>query len=118
APGSTRRFLVAGRTFVGGAFPGDVTGILAHVTIVQPQGSGGFVTLFPGDAAAPPNASTVNPSTPIAFNAWVSGIPASGTGAGAFAVFSTNQLDVVVDVMGYWSPSNPNTAGVLTFVPP
>src|SRR5205823_1987607 len=72
-----------------------------------------------GDATAVPNASTVNPSTPIAFNAWASGIPASGSGAGTFAVYSTNALDVIVDVVGYFAPSNlQGEVGQLTFVNP
>ena len=63
-------------------FPTDVTGVLANVTIVQESGpSGGFVTLYPGDVAAVPNASTLNPSTAIAFNGWGMGIPTSGPNA-------------------------------------
>src|SRR5205823_6442444 len=122
APGDVRRFLVAGRSFGDFTFPSDVSGLLAHVTIVQGAASGGFVTLFPGDLAAAPNASTVNPSAPIAFNTWAMGIPTSGPNTGTLGVFSTNALDVVVDVMGYWAPSNtpgtPGTAGELTFVNP
>jgi hypothetical protein len=122
-PNGTRRFHIAGKSFGGGFgaaefFPNDVAGILAHVTTVQGAGSGGYVTIFPGDQPAPPNASTVNPSTPIAFNSFATAIPTTGEGAGSFAVYSTNQLDVIVDVMGYWSGSNPADLGQLTLIDP
>src|SRR5262249_60943346 len=97
--------------------PSDVSGLLAHVTIVQPQASGGYVILIPGDVPTP-NASTVNPATAVAFNAWVTGVPTSGTNAGTFAIYSTNTLDVIVDVLGYWSPGSPDAAGNLTLINP
>src|SRR5207248_727028 len=65
-----RRFRLGGQTFAGFSFPSDVTGVLVNVTIVQAQASGGFATVFPGDVQTPPNASTVNPSAPIAHNFW------------------------------------------------
>src|SRR5262249_23232286 len=119
-PGPPRRFLLAGKTFGAVTFPGDLSGVLAHVTIVQPAASGGFVTLYPGDVpdASRPNASTVNPSTPIAYNTGATGTPVSGAAAGTFAVYSTTQLDVIVDVVGYWAASNPPALGELALVRP
>src|SRR5262249_38942091 len=80
--------------------------------------------LFPGDVPDQnrPNASTVNPSTAIAFNTWATGIPTSGGSAGQLAIYSTNALDVIVDVVGYFAPSNAaspfDAAGQLTLVTP
>jgi len=93
---------IGGRTSSDFTFPSDVMAVLVNVTIVQPTASGGDVTLFPGDAPARPLASSVNPSTPIAVNAAATGIPTSGANAGTFALFSTDQLDVIVDVVGYF----------------
>src|SRR5262249_53334577 len=93
APGLTRRFLIGGKSFADVTFPGDVKGILANVTIVQPTPSGGFVTAFPGDVADAdrPNASTVNPATAVAASFWGNGLPlAPAANPGTEAVFSTN----------------------------
>src|SRR5262249_47860380 len=104
-PGETRRFLLAGRTFSTLTLPPDVKGIMANVTIVQGGPSGGFLTAFPGDVpdAGRPNASTVNPATAIAASFWANGIPvAPAANPGTGAIFSTNPLDVVVDVVAYF----------------
>src|SRR5205823_6745477 len=78
----SRRVKVNGRTFNLGlgagagtfTFPNDVTMLLLNVTIVQNGGSGGFVTVYPGDVSSPPNASTVNPSTGLDVNFWATGV--------------------------------------------
>src|SRR5207237_980989 len=67
-----------------------------------------------GGPGSPPNASTVNPSTAIAANFWATGVGADGT----IAVYTTNQLDVILDVVGFWSPSNAAGVGNLKLVPP
>src|SRR5262249_37292722 len=77
-------------------------GLLANVTIVGPGPSGGFVTAFPGDLPAPPNASTVNPSTAVAASCWGNGLPIAGADAGTEAIYSTNPPDVIVDVLAYF----------------
>src|SRR5439155_1903316 len=97
---ATRRFLIGGRSFGAAAIPGDVTGALLNVTAVQGGASGGYVTAFSGDVPAPPNASTLNPSTTVAASFWANGLPSEG----AEAVFSTNALDLVVDLVGYFRP--------------
>jgi len=108
---ATRRFLINGKTFNIGppgsptyTFPSDVKGVQINVTIVQDIGTGGFVTVFPGDVpdADRPNASTVNPITPIAFNSTTVGVPTAGANAGTIAVFSTNALDLIIDVSGIY----------------
>src|SRR5207249_3629220 len=81
-------------------------------------GSGGYLVAFPGDGTAP-NAATLNPITPIAFNFWATGVaPTSGPNAGTIALFSTNTLDVAIDVVGYLSPSAPATQGSPQFITP
>src|SRR5207248_11435940 len=37
---------------------------------------------------------------------------------GTFAAYSTNQLDAIVDVVGFYSPNNPEQLRNLTFVDP
>lgn len=112
-PNETRRYSIAGRTFNGQTpIPATATGIIAHVTIVGDQAQGGFVTLLPGNAPTPPGTSTVNPPTPIAFNSW-----ATKLDNGIAEVFSLVDVDVAIDVMGYFSLFDPGLTQ-LTFVPP
>jgi hypothetical protein len=107
----SRRFKVGGQTFGGfpaaGAgrftFPAEVTGIRANGTILQPEPSGGFATVFPGDVPDQnrPNASTVNPSTGVDQNFVAPGSPLPpSANPGTLAVDSTNSRHVVVDALG------------------
>ncbi len=108
-PNAVRRFSIAGRTFStagGGTYtvPSDINGVNLNVTIVGGPAEG-FVTIFPGDVpdSQRPNVSTVNPVTPIAFNFWSMGIPTAGqANAGTLAAFSTNPLDLVVDLVAIY----------------
>src|SRR5262249_30427385 len=102
---TTRRFKVAGQTFAGTPIPSTATWLLLNVPRGQDPGSGGYLIVFPGDASAP-LASTLNPVTPLAFNFWVTGVPTAGPNAGTIAVFSTNTLDVAIDLVGYYAPDN------------
>src|SRR5262249_43541117 len=109
---------IGSQTFGSTQFPSDLAGLLLNVTIAQDGPSGGFLTVYPGDVTAPPNASTVNPSTAIAHNFWAVGVPTSGQFAGTIAVFSTNALDLLVALVGFSAPSNPNAAGTPKFINP
>lgn len=101
---TTRRFLVAGQTFAGTAIPANVTGLLINVTSIRTEGSDGYVVVFGGDVSAP-NVSTLNPMTPLASNFWATRIaPAGGPFPGTIAVFSTDTLDIAIDVVGYLQP--------------
>src|SRR5262249_3284628 len=93
---------------------------LLNVTVVQNGGSGGFVTVYPGDVASPPNASTVNPSTGLDFNFWATGVGAASAGqnAGTIAVFSTHQPAVALDLVGFYSLTNPPDIGNPKFIAP
>jgi hypothetical protein len=75
-----------------------------NVTVVSPTG-GGFVVLYPGDAAFPPPTSTVNfAAGQVRANNAV--LPLAGNGAGTLAgqsaVAGLGQVDLVVDVNGYF----------------
>src|SRR5262249_46338201 len=112
---TTKRFRV---NFAGSPVPPDATGVLLNVTSVQDSGSGGYLVVFPGQGSAP-NASTLNPIDPLAFNCWGTGVaPAGGPNVGTIAVFSTNTLDVAIDVVGYLAPSAPASLGTPTFLTP
>src|SRR5262249_49360867 len=90
ANNSTTRYRLNGLTFSGSrlTLPPDVKGALVNVTIVQANAAGGFLTVYPGDAASPPNTSTVNPVTAIAVSWWASGVPTAGSFPGTLAAFS------------------------------
>jgi hypothetical protein len=45
----------------------------------------------------------VNPSTAVAASFWANGLPVYGGSSGTEAIYSTNALDVVVDLIGYLS---------------
>jgi hypothetical protein len=86
--------------FTGSPVPAGATGVLLDATIISPPGgsTGGFVTVFPGDAANPPLASTLNPVTPVAFNFWEVRTGADAT----ISLFSTNALDVAIHGLGFY----------------
>lgn len=107
--GSTRRFRLA---FSGSPVPASATGVLLNVTIIGSPG-GGYVTVFPGGDATPPLASTLNPVTPVAFNFWQVGVGPNAL----IGVYSTAQVDLAIDVVGFYSPANPSL-GNLTLLSP
>src|SRR5262249_15178626 len=51
-------------------------------------------------------------------NSWASAIPTGGPQAGTFEIFSTNELEVVVDLVAFWSPTNSTTLGSLKLLRP
>jgi len=102
--GTVTRFKLTGRTFGTTQVPADATGVLVNVTLVRAVAAGGYLTVYPGDAPSPPNASTVNPSAATAADFWATGLGAAGAGAnaGTLAVFSAGDpRDVVTDLVGY-----------------
>jgi hypothetical protein len=95
--GSTRSVPVAGLAGVPGS---GVVAVAANVTVADTNHSS-FLTVYP-DATGRPLASDLN---------WVAGqvVPNLAItrlgGNGALAVFNlAGQVDVIVDVFGYWSP--------------
>lgn len=92
--------------------PMNAAAITGHVTSVQ--SSGGFLTLYPGDAALPLVASNNYAPNEIVNNVFTVGLGAAGPDAGTFKIFAQNTTEVVVDVTGYYAPP---TSGGLYFHP-
>jgi len=98
---TVRRFLVAGRTFGGTAIPAGVTGLLINVAAIRSDGGDGYVVVFGGGVSAP-SVSTLNPARPLTSNFWATRVaPPGGPYLGTIAVFSTETLDLTIDVVGY-----------------
>lgn len=81
--------------------PASARAVAANVTVVLPSGPG-HVTLFPGTAAAAPLASTINfsPGQVRANNA-ILPLGTNGTIA-ALPVMPGGQVDLILDVVGYF----------------
>ncbi len=95
-------------TSTGCSIPVEASAVEVNVTAVNPTAAG-FLTLFPADAAVP-KSSTLNWSAgqaPVANGATV-----KLSSADQFSVrVSAGQVDVIVDVAGYFAPSAPGSAG-------
>ncbi|MGH9840639.1 MAG: BACON domain-containing protein [Blastocatellia bacterium] len=103
--GTSRTQTAAGRSCDGLAIPASAKAITGNITTVQ--SGGGYLTLYPSDAAQPTVAnSNYNPNE-ILNNVFTVGL---GAGDGAFKIFVTSNTDVVVDVTGYYAP--PGTGGL------
>lgn len=120
-PGSLSGILAAGstRVFLGGVLSSyaiqggsattcnvlegiDLAAVQLNFTVVNPS-TGGYITAFPADAAAPPLAATMN------FNAGdIKGNNANlklnqTPGQFQFKVFTSSQTHLVADVVGYYA---------------
>ena len=91
-----------GRNFCG--IPANAQALTGNVTTVN--SGGGFLTLYPSDAAQPTVASVNYGVNEIINNVFTVGLGADG----AFKLFAFNTTDVVVDVTGYYAP--PATGGL------
>jgi len=82
--------------------PSGATAVSVNVTAVQP-GAAGYLTLYAGDAPAPPAVSTVNfsPGQTRASNAVVA-VATDGTGTIRVRNVSGGLVDLVLDVSGYF----------------
>ncbi|MFN3256197.1 MAG: choice-of-anchor Q domain-containing protein [Ilumatobacter sp.] len=89
--GSQRRITIAGR----GEVPADARGVLANVTAVRPS-TNGYVTVHPCVEPAPTTAS-LNYTTGINLGNEVM----IGLDAGDLCIFTSSEIDVTVDVVGY-----------------
>jgi hypothetical protein len=90
--------------------PTGALAIVGNATTVNPQG-GGFLTLFPANAAKPLVASSnFNPGQ-IVNGPFTVGLAPTGE----FKIFTTATTDLVVDVLGYYSAevNDVNGAGLL-----
>lgn len=102
-PGGTSRAQPALGICDGLSIPAGAAAITGNITTVQ--SGGGYLTLYPSDAAQPLVAnSNYNPNE-ILNNVFTVGLGASD---GAFKIFVTTNTDVVVDVTGYYAPPTAN----------
>ncbi|HMV48228.1 MAG TPA: BACON domain-containing protein [Blastocatellia bacterium] len=103
--GNTSRTQTARRTCDGLTIPLNAQAITGNITTVE--SGGGFLTLYPSDAAQPLVAnSNFNPNE-ILNNVFTVGL---GNADGAFKIYVTSTTHVVVDVTGYYAP--PATGGL------
>jgi len=91
------------RSFCG--IPANAQAITGNVTTVA--SGGGYLTLYPSDAAQPTVASTNYNPDEVVNNVFTVGL---GAADGAFKIFALNTTDAVVDVTGYYAP--PGTGGL------
>ncbi|HMY76771.1 MAG TPA: hypothetical protein PLQ88_33435, partial [Blastocatellia bacterium] len=94
----------------GVTIPPAAQAIVGNATTVGPQG-GGFLTLFPANAVRPLAASSNYLAGQVMNAPFTTGLSATG----AFKIYTTAQTDLVVDVLGYYSPESldANGAGLL-----
>lgn len=110
--GGTSRTQTARRTCDGLTIPANAKAITGNITTVQ--SGGGFLTLFPSDAAQPTVANSNYGPNEILNNVFTVGL---GNADGAFKIFVTSNTDVVIDVTGYYAPPPTSGAGGLFFHP-
>jgi len=107
--GGTFRLQTARRTCDGLAIPANAAAITGNITTVE--SAGGFLTLFPSDAAQPTVANSNYGPNEVVNNVFTIGLSAAD---GSFKIFALNTTHVVVDVTGYYAPPS---AGGLFFHP-
>ncbi len=100
--GGTSRTQMA-RNFCG--LPANAQAITGNITTVQ--SGGGYLTLYPSDAAQPLAANSNYEPNEILNNVFTVGL---GAADGAFKIFVTSGTDIVIDVTGYYAP--PATGGL------
>ena len=101
-----------GRIFCNGVtIPSSAAAIVGNATAVTPDAQG-FLTLYPGNAATRPLAASSNYAAGQNMNApFTVGLAPDGT----FKIYSLQNTNLVVDVLGYYSPDavDLNGAGLL-----
>ena len=83
--------------------PPDAMAITGNITTVE--SGGGFLTLYPSDAALPFVANSNYAANEILNNVFTVGL---GEPDGAFKIFVSSTTNVVVDVTGYYAPPTPS----------
>ena len=86
--------------------------LVGNATVVNPTAQG-FITLFPGDAAQPMVANGNYMASSVVNTPFTVGLGADG----AFKIYTAQTTDLVIDVLGYYSPeaSDVNGAGYLFY---
>jgi len=103
AGGTSRNQTAAGRACDGLLIPANAKALTGNITTVQ--SGGGYLTLYPSDAAQPLVANSNYAPNEIINNVFTVGL---GAGDGAFRIFALNATHVVVDVTGYYAPPAAN----------
>ncbi|MBS1790823.1 MAG: putative Ig domain-containing protein [Acidobacteria bacterium] len=90
-----------GRIFCNGVtIPSSAAAIVGNATAVVPSGQG-FLTLYPSNAPSRPLAASSNYAAGQNMNApFTVGLAPNGT----FNIYSSQTTDLVIDVLGYYSP--------------
>jgi len=90
--------------------PAAARAIVGNATTVSPQG-GGYLTLFPADATRPLVAGSNYNFNQVVNGPFTVGLSASGQ----FKIFTLATTELIVDVLGYYSPqaADVNGAGLL-----
>ncbi|MBP6820062.1 MAG: putative Ig domain-containing protein [Acidobacteria bacterium] len=101
-PGNTSRTQSAAGAC---SIPATAQAVTGNITTVQ--SGGGFLTLYPSDAAQPTVSNSNYLPNQIVNNVFTVGLGASD---GAFKIFVNTSADVVVDITGYYAP--PGTGGL------
>lgn len=101
--------IATGTTFTLGAvsactgIPANARAIAGNVTVV-PGNTGGYLTLFPSNAAQPIVANSNFKPFEVTNNVFTVGLGATD---GAFKIFASATTHVVVDITGYFAPPSP-----------
>lgn len=103
--GGATRTQVARGLCDGLAIPANAAAITGNITTVQ--SGGGYLTLYPSNAAQPLVANSNYGPNEIVNNVFTVGL---GPSDGAFKIYVQATTDVVVDVTGYYAP--PGTGGL------
>ena len=92
--------------------PANAQALVGNATVVNPAAAG-YITLFPSNATQPFVSSGNYVGGSIVNTPFTVGLGADG----AFKIFTTATTDIVVDVLGYFSPdaTDVNGAGLLFY---
>ena len=108
---ANQEFLQQGNAICG--IPATALALVGNATTVGPAAQG-FLTMFPADAALPFVASGNYQSGQTLNSPFTVGL----SPAGQFKLFSSQQTNLVVDVLGYYSADASDTVGIgLLFTP-
>ncbi len=86
--------------------PANAKAVVGNATVVNFISGGGFITLYPGDAAQPISSNLNFTANHIVPNSFTVGLGSND----AFKIFSSASTHFVVDITGYYAP--PDTGGL------
>jgi hypothetical protein len=86
-----------------------------NVTAVARKGFLDYLTLWPSDRNQPFVSTLNSPTGTVVANAAI--IPASADGTGSISAYSTDDIDLIVDVNGYYAPYQPGGLSLYNLTP-